>query len=149
MIRQGTRRATVGLVVAVTVGLTACGGDDAPSNEEFAARADAICKRHHANITAEASKVLAGGNLSSPREFGELARGTIIPEYSAQIEELRALEPSEDKAEAFRSWLDDSAELKDTLEANPAMIQNAQALESVNAEAGRLGLADECRIGPG
>ena len=149
MIRRCTRRATAAVVVAIAAGIAGCGGDDGPSNEEFVADANEICERHYAKISAEASKVLAGGNLPSPREFGELARGTIIPEYSAQLEELRALEPSEDKEEQFRSWLDDSTQLKNTLDANPAMIQNAQALVPVNAEADRLGLADECHIGPG
>ncbi|MBW3654239.1 MAG: hypothetical protein KY433_11815 [Actinobacteria bacterium] len=128
--------------------MTGCGGEDSPSNEEFVAQANRICERHHARISAEASKVLAGGDLPSPREFGELARRTIIPEFSAQIEELRALEPSEDKAEEFRSWLADSTQLKNRLERNPALIQNPQALQQVNAQVGQLGLADECRVGP-
>lgn len=148
MIRQCPRRATVAVVAAIAVGFAGCGGDDSPSNEEFLAQANTICERHHAKISAEASKVLAGGNLPSPQEFGRLARGTIIPEYSAQIEELRAIEPSEEKEEQFRAWLDDSTELKNRLEQNPAMIQNPQALEPVNAEADRIGLADECHIGP-
>ncbi|HEV2059922.1 MAG TPA: hypothetical protein VGR11_11245 [Solirubrobacteraceae bacterium] len=148
MIRQSPRQATVAVVAAIAVGFAGCGGDDAPSNEEFVAQANAICERHHARISEKASKVLAGGNLPSPREFGELARGTIIPEYSAQIEELRALEPSEEKEEQFRAWLDDSTQLKNRLAANPAMIQNPQALEPVNAEAERIGLAEECQVGP-
>ena len=149
MTRHRTRAATVAVVAAIVAGLTACGGEDSPSNEEFVAQANTICERHHARISAEASKVLAGGDLPTPREFGELARGTIIPEYSAQIEELRALEPSEDKAEEFRSWLDDSAQLKNSLQRNPALIQNPRTLEPVNAQVDRLGLASECRIGPG
>lgn len=149
MIRQSPRRATVAVVAAIAAGVAGCGGDDAPSDEEFVAQANEICQEHRANITEEASKVLAGGNLPSPREFGELARGTIIPEYSAQIEELRALEASEEKEEEFRAWLEDSEELKNRLEDNPVMIQNARALEPVNAEAEQLGLADECYIGPG
>ncbi len=148
MTRHRTRAATVAVVVAITSGLAACGGEDAPSNEEFVAQANAICERHHRRISEEASKVLAGGNLPNPREFIELARGTIIPEYTAQIQELRALEPSEDKAEEFRGWLADSTQLKNRLERNPAMIQNPRALQQVNAQVGQLGLADECRVGP-
>lgn len=148
MIRQSPRQAAVAVVATIAVGFAGCGGDDSPSNEEFVAQANAICERHHARISEEASKVLAGGNLPSPREFGELARRTIIPEYSAQIEELRALEASEEKEEEFRAWLDDSTQLKNRLAANPAMIQNTQALQPVNAEAERLGLAEECKVGP-
>ncbi len=148
MTRHRTRATTVAVVVAITSGLAACGGEDAPSNEEFVAQANAICERHHRRISAEASKVLAGGNLPNPREFIELARGTIIPEYTAQIKELRALEPSDEKAEEFRSWLDDAEQLRNRLQRNPTLIQNPRALEPVNAQVDRVGLADECRIGP-
>ncbi|HWC25457.1 MAG TPA: hypothetical protein VG474_02635 [Solirubrobacteraceae bacterium] len=148
MTRQGTRRAALATAVAVGVALGGC-GDDAPSRQEFVADANEICKRHHARISEAASRVLAGGRLPSPREFGELARETIIPEYTAQIEELRAVEPSEGEAEEFRAWLDESAELRERLEQNPTIIQNPRMLEPVNAEVGQLGLAPECRIGPG
>lgn len=149
MTRQGIRRAAVAAAVAVGVALAGCGGDDAPSRQEFVAQANQVCERHHARISQAASRVLAGGRLPSPREFGRLARETIIPEYTAQIEELRAVEPSEGEAEEFRAWLDDSAQLRERLEQNPAVIQNPRMLEPVNAQADQLGLAPECRIGPG
>lgn len=100
-------------------------------------------------ISEAASKLLAGGQLPSPREFGQLAMGTIIPEYSAQIRELNDVEPSEDEAQAYEAWLDDSAALRNRLQRNPVLIQQPQALAAVNGQADRLGLANDCHIGPG
>lgn len=145
----GARRATAVGVAAAALALAGCGGDDGPTKAEFVNDANAICKRHYVKISEAASKLLAGGKLPSPREFGQLAMGTIIPEYSAQIRELNNVEPPEDEAQVYEKWLDDSARLRDRLQKNPVLIQQPQALSAVNAQADRLGLASDCRIGPG
>lgn len=147
MSTRGSRGMTIVLAVAAIAG-TGCGGDDGPSRAEFVEQANTICERHHQRISAAASRVLAGGKLPSPQEFGRLARGTIIPEYEAQIRELREVEPPEDAATEYRAWLDDSQALKTQLERNPAMIQNPRPLAAVNSQADRLGLSDRCHIGP-
>jgi len=147
MSRQGARAATV--VALIALGVAGCGGDGGPDAGAFVARANTVCKRHYVKISAAASRLLAGGKLPGPREFGVLANGTIIPEYRAQLTELRKLEPSGDKATAYRAWLDASDALKGRLVSNPALIQDAGQLAAVNAESDRLGLASECHIGPG
>ena len=141
------RRAAIAAVVAAGV-LAGC-GDEGPSREEFAREANAVCKRHYDKITAEASKLLAGGRLPNPREFGRLAQQTIIPEYSAQIRELRDVEPPEDLADDYDAWLQESQALRAMLARNPALIQQPRNLAGVNARAERLGLGQECRVGPG
>jgi hypothetical protein len=125
------------------------GGDDGPSSAQFVAHANAVCKRHYVKISAAASKVLAGGRLPDPRQFGKLAQGTIIPEYRAQISELGPLKASSDRAAAYRTWLADSRALESRLEGNPALIQNAKALAPVNTQADALGLSSNCHVGPG
>lgn len=143
------RRSTLtAIVLAATVIAAGCGADG-PSNAEFTAEANAICKRHNDTISAAASKVLAGGKLPSPREFGQLAQQTIVPEISAQVGELKEIEAPEDKSGAYDAWLDDSEALKTKLEGDPSLIQNPQALAAVNAQADRLGLSDKCHVGPG
>ena len=145
----GARRATaVGATVAA-LAVAGCGGDGGPTKGEFVKEANAVCKRHYVKISAAASKLLAGGKLPSPREFGQLAMGTIIPEYSAQIRELEDVEPPEDQAAAYEKWLNDSTALRDRLQKNPVLIQQPQALAAVNGQADRLGLANDCHIGPG
>lgn len=145
----GARRATSVGVTAAVLAVAGCGGDDGPTKGEFVKDANAVCKRHYVKISAAASKLLAGGKLPSPREFGQLAMGTIIPEYSAQIRELDDVEPPEDQADAYEKWLNDSTALRDRLQKNPVLIQRPQALSAVNGQADRLGLANDCHIGPG
>ena len=146
---QCARRASaIAAVVALGV-LAGCGGDEGPTRSEWLAEVNAVCKRHNDRITAAASKVLAGGNLPDRRAFGRLARGTILPEYAAQIRELRAVEAPADQAADYRAWLDDSQALHAMLERNPVLIQQPRALDAVNRGANRLALSDECRIGPG
>ena len=149
MAGEGSYRVVVALVAALAVGSAGCGGDDGPSKAEFVEDANSVCKRHYVKISAAAAKLLAGGKLPSPREFGRLAQGTIIPEYSAQIAELREVEAPEEQAKAYDTWLDDSQALKTKLQGNPALIQNPQELAAVNGQADRLGLSNNCRIGPG
>ena len=141
--------ATAGATLAIALGVAGCGGDDGPSRAEYVKEANAICKRHYEKISAAASKLLAGGQLPSPQEFGRLAMGTIIPEYEAQIGELRDVEAPEEQADAHRKWLDDSEALKTRVERNPVLIQRQQELAAVNGQADRLGLDDDCHIGPG
>ncbi|CAA9480437.1 MAG: hypothetical protein AVDCRST_MAG67-836 [uncultured Solirubrobacteraceae bacterium] len=147
MTRRGAGAATV--AAAIAIGAGGCGGDDGPSSGEFVSQANTVCKRHYQKISAAAGKLLAGGKLPSPREFGMLAQGTIIPEYTAQIRELREVEPAEDKANAYRAWLDASEKLRSSLQANPALIQNPRQLAAVNRQADELGLSRECHVGPG
>jgi len=142
------RRATAVTAAAATLAAAGC-GDDGPTKAEFAKEANAICKRHYVKISAAARKLLAGGKLPTPREFGQLAMGTIIPEYSAQIRELRDVEPAETQSKAYEIWLNDSDSLRDRMQKNPALAQQPRALSAVNGQADRLGLSRDCHIGPG
>ncbi len=145
---RGRHATALAATAAITIGAAGCGGDEGPTRQEFASEANAVCKRHRAKISAAAAKVLAGGKLPSPQEFGRLAQGTIIPEYTAQIAELRRVEPPEEQAGAFRSWLDDSEALRARLQRNPALIQDPRGLAAVNGQADRLGLSRDCHVGP-
>jgi len=135
-------------VAAIAVGAAGC-GEDERTNGEFVKEANAVCKRHYATISAAATKLLAGGKLPSPQQFGKLAQGTIIPQYNAQIGELRDVEPTESKKAAYDKWLADSEALAAKLKTNPMIIQQPPMLASVNAQGDRLGLAVECHIGAG
>ena len=146
---QRARRSAPAIATVVVLGLVGgCGDEEGRPKADFVRDVNAICKRHNDRISAAANKLLAGGNLPAPREFGRLVRGTILPEYTAQIRELRAVDPSLDEADAYKAWLDDSQALRDMLESRPALIQQQKALADVNAGANRLNLSEECRIGP-
>ena len=145
---RGALCRTAAVVAALAVTAAGC-GEDERSNADFVKDANAVCKRHYATISAAASKLLAGGKLPTPQQFGKLAQMTIIPEYNAQIDELRDVEPTESKKAAYDKWLADSEALATKLQGNPMIIQQPPMLASVNGQGDKLGLAPECHIGAG
>lgn len=129
-------------------GIAGCGGGDGLSRAELIKKVDPICKRHDATITAAASRVLAGGQLPSPAAFGKLANETIIPEYTAQIDELSALKPTSELAAKYKAWLADSRAINMRIKQNPRFITNPAGFTGVNREAKALGFSSECNAGP-
>jgi hypothetical protein len=145
-------------VIAVlgVIAVAGCGDDNKPAptsttlgRASLVAKADAICKPHYEKITAAAQKVLAGGNLPSPRKFGRLAMGTIIPEYSAQLRQLHALKPADDVAAQYDAWLATSDATLAKIQNSPRLITNADNFKTVNGQADALGLSGQCHVGPG
>lgn len=140
------RARTTGLALAVGAVVAAgCGG---PNREEFTQSANAICKRHTVPIREAAGKLLAGGQLPDPREFMQLARGTIIPQYSAQVRELQGLQPPEELSQQYRRFLEMSDSARQELMRNPSAITNPASFEDVNRQAQQLGLSRDCLLGP-
>ena len=140
---------TTGVALAVGAAVAAgCGGDGGPSREEFTQSANAICERHTAPIRQAAGRLLAGGQLPDPREFMQLARGTIIPQYSAQVRELQGLQPPEGLSQDFQRFLEASASARQQLMRNPAAITNPASFREVNRQAQQLGLSRDCLLGP-
>jgi hypothetical protein len=136
--------------VMATIAATAAGcGDDERTNADFVKDANAVCKRHYATISAAASKLLAGGKLPTPAQFGKLAQGTIIPQYDTQIGELRDVEPTDAKKARYEKWLSDSEALAAKLKADPKLVQQPPKVAAVNGQGDKLGLAPECHIGAG
>lgn len=152
MTRKPQFRAT-GVAAGLCLALAAagCGGDEDKglSKAELVSQGNAICKRHGEKITAAASKVLAGGSLPSPAVFGKLANETIIPEYTAQISELSALEPGSEQASGYKAWLARSRATSAQMKRNPRIITNPASFQRVNGEARALGFSSDCNVGPG
>lgn len=138
------------LTAFVLVAATGCGSSDDSglSKADLVKQADPICKRHAKTITAAANKVIAGGKLPKPREFGALANKVIIPQIDAQVKELRALDPADDVSGDYKKWLDDTEALLGKLKQNPMLITNPANFAKVNQQADALGLARECHAGP-
>lgn len=147
------RRAAWGAAtVATAIALTAagCGEEEETglSKQELKTQASTICERHFNKITAEANKVLAGGQLPDPRKFGQLAQGTIIPELTQQTRELRALEPQDEIADEYNAFLDASGAAIERIKQDPRLITDASNFKDVNQQAEEAGLPMECKIGP-
>ena len=150
--RMGLMLVVVALGASLVIG---CGGGGGKSSSggltkaELVKKGNAVCKRHNEKIAVAASKVLAGGRLPSPKQFGELAMGTIVPEYSAQLQELGRLKPPSEVADAYRGWLQQSRGTRARITKDPRVITNPTAFKSVNGKADKLGFAKECHVGPG
>lgn len=144
---RGARAPGLALVVGAAVA-AGCGGDAGPSREEFTQSANAICERHTAPIREAAGRLLAGGQLPDPREFMQLARRTIIPQYSAQVRELRGLRPPEELSQDYQQFLEASSSARQQLMQNPAAITSPASFQEVNRQAQQLGLSRDCLLGP-
>ena len=145
---RGARTTGLALVVGAAVA-AGCGGDEGPSREEFVQQANEICERHTVPIREAAGRLLAGGELPDPREFMDLARGTIIPEYSAQVSGLQELEAPDELSEEYQRYLEMSASTREEIMQDPSVITNPASFEEVNRQAEQLGLSRDCRVGPG
>lgn len=134
-----------GLVVLLV--LVGCSGGGL-SREEFVKQANASCSKHRETIEAAASKVLAGGSLPGPEQFGRLAQETIIPELSAQFSELGALEAPGDLAGQVSAYVADGEATVGRLKQDPSLIADPANFSGLNDKASRLGLSDACHVGP-
>jgi hypothetical protein len=150
------RAACSAIAVAGAIALAGCGDDNQAkpassglSKAELVAKANAICKPHYEKITVAAQKLLAGGKLPSPRKFGELAMGTIIPEYRAQLAQLHALKPADEIAAQYAAWLATSDATLVKMQKSPRLITSADNFKTVNGQADALGLSEQCHVGPG
>lgn len=94
------------LALAVTLGLAAAipvacgGGDDRLSQAEFQQRANAICERYDAKISAL-------GSPSTPEEIPAFVQKG-IPLIEQGLAELRALNPPEDVEDDYNRMLDET-----------------------------------------
>lgn len=141
---RGTRRTGVAVTIGAVVAV-GCGGDEGPSQEEFVQQANAICERHTAPIREAAGRMLAGGELPEPREFMQLAQGTIIPQLTAQVNELRQLEAPEEQSEEFQRFVEASAAARERVAQDPRVIMDPTNFQELNQQAEQLGIP-ECRI---
>jgi len=139
---------TAAIATATVAGCGGGGGGGGLSQADLVKKANTICKGHHNTITIAASKVLAGGKLPTPQAFGKLARQTIVPEYTAQVSELRTLKASGDFAGRYKKWLKDSETTAMRMKMNPMIISNSASFTAVNGQSDSLGLSKDCHVGP-
>jgi hypothetical protein len=116
------------LLALLAFGLAACGGDDAPSRQEFADRADEICRK------AERAFENVGENAESPEEIAD-ALDRVIEESRNALDDLADLEqPEGDAGETAEEFVDATrTEIQD--EGIPALEDLREAIESGDQEA--------------
>jgi hypothetical protein len=134
-------------LILLVLGLAACGGGDgdAPSEADFAASADKICKN------AETALQNVGENAKSPDEIAAAVE-KVIDETQKSIDELQDLERPDGDAgaaagkfvDALSSDIEDKGipaleDLRDALKANDQQAaqeaaQKLQAIETTNSD---------------
>lgn len=138
----------VALLLAVVLGAAGCGAGG-PSVEEYRTEAGEICQEHRGTIEEAASKVLGGGQLPNPEEFGKLAQGTIVPETEQMLEKLADVEPAEEVADEYQAYLDEGKRTIDKIRKDPTVLTDPTNFAEVNKRADAAKLTAACRIGPG
>ena len=123
------------VAVVLSLGLAACGSDDSSSDEalsnaDLIAQADAICTDYdeQLNVLQEES----GLSSDSPKEdVVAYVSDDIVPLYQDQVEELKNLEPNEEDADAYN-------DIVDTLETELQAVEDdpEAAVDSENPFAG-------------
>jgi hypothetical protein len=162
-----TRAGIAPALVALTIMLVGCGGDDGdavttdvdeivPSKRDYVVQADTICSRQEQLIETEAEiglgidpndfTVLPSGQIvfkpgrrPSPQRIERFGTEVVIPALRDQLADLRALTPpTGDEAEVAVIY--DSAEQGvDGLAADPAQFNDEGAVRRALTEARRLG----------
>jgi hypothetical protein len=122
-----TRLAPV-LLALLGFALGSCGGDDAPSQQEFADRANEICR------DTERSLEDVGQNVESPQEIAD-AVDRVIEESRNAVDELADLErPEGDAGETAKQFVNATrTEIED--KGIPALEDLRDAIESEDQQA--------------
>ena len=137
------------VALAVTVVAGCGGGSGAPrlSRTQYAAKADAICRKY--NRLSQA--------VANPTSLAELASAVkkITPLLDQSVRDLRKLRPPKDEGSIADRWIDqieairndladvgDKAASKDTKGVQAALRDGAKDQQRGNQLAGRLGMTD-------
>ena len=136
------------LLVALSCGVAACGSSDDSSssnedvltNTELIAQADDICAKY--NDQLDQSVTDAGLNGNSPKEdITTWISDTMVPMYQDQIDELRALQPDSEDAEAYTDIIDTLESELQTIEDDPAAsVEQSDPFPEATAKANDFGL---------
>ncbi|MGI9586478.1 MAG: hypothetical protein ACR2N7_12900 [Acidimicrobiia bacterium] len=142
--------AVLGLLLALTLVVAACGGDVALSKDEYIAQGNAICEDTKARLQAEFLEAVADlPDGFSPEEFAEVLYGGFLDQYTAAIEQqlvdVRALAAPEGDEDLLASLYDDVEEVLGAINqvADAAAAGDPSAIEQLTAseDPGHGGLA--------
>lgn len=141
-------RVAVALVAgALALGTSACGGEDALSEEEFQKQGNAICAKYDQQIE----------DISTPTSVEEVPAyvNKALPIVERQIEDMKELSPPEEDQETFDSMIEEAektvqagrelgeaAEAKDDAAIEQALNEGNTASDRADEHATTLGLTD-------
>lgn len=137
------------VLVALSFGVAACGSSDSgdTSNEdaltktELIAQADELCVQFDGEAATKINELFSGKPTQADVET--FATDEIVPMYREQITDLRALNPSEEDAEAYNNVLDTLESELDALEEDPSLIgTDGGPFQGATAAAKEFGLKE-------
>ncbi|MDQ3981092.1 MAG: hypothetical protein M3271_00250 [Actinomycetota bacterium] len=131
------------LSLLIPLGLSACGGDDRLSEEEFVEKANAICAEGNEELDRVADELAGGGEQPSDEDLQEFV-DTAVANIGGQLDEIEELSPPEDMEADVEDLLETGrSELADLEDAGVDALQSGENpfVES-NAKAGDLGLTE-------
>jgi hypothetical protein len=117
------------LIVALPVASAAgCGGDEetsqteapAPTEQEFIAQADAICRSAGQDLTAQSKGLGFYTPDGLDEEEAEFIEQEIIPFYQRQVDEIRELTPPPGEEEEIEAALSAAEQALDDLREDPS-----------------------------
>jgi hypothetical protein len=126
------------LPVALLVG-AGCGGDDAPSKDEYIAQADAICRDADEALNEEIQEAF-GTKPPTQQQILAFSESNAIPNLEDQLADLRALTPPEGEEETVTQIYDTLEEAIAQIKEDPASDTAPPALEDATQQAKDFGL---------
>ena len=141
------------LIAVLCVGaclLAGCGDDDeALSEQEFLEQGNAICAAGNERLDAAFEDLdLEEGQEPTAEQMGTLVLEVFVPDIQSQIDDVRALEPPDELADAVETFLDDAQATLDELEQqatdDPSAVfsEDEDPFAEVNAQANEIGLSE-------
>jgi hypothetical protein len=141
------------LIAVLCVGacvLAGCGDDDeALSEQEFLEQGNAICAAGNERLDAAFEDLdLEEGEEPSAEQIEALLVDVFLPDVQSQIDDVRALEPPDELADAVDEFLDNAQATLDDVEQQAADDPSAifsgdeDPFAEVNAQANEIGLTE-------
>ena len=149
MRQAGSRIAALAAVAAFA--FAGCGGDDDDGGNvteaEYQAAANKICEEGNAELEAAGEKATEDfGADATPEDYANVIVDTALPILRGQIDDLRALDPPNENAQAYEDLYDELEDATDNIEQmatdDPEALFNSEEdpFADVSAKAGDLGL---------
>ena len=143
----------IALMAVLCVGacvLAGCGDDDnALSEQEFLEQGNAICAAGNERLDAAFEDLdLEEGEEPSAEQMATLLLDEFVPDVQSQIDDVRALEPPDELADAVDEFLDNAQATLDDLEQQAAddpssvFSEDEDPFAEVNAQANEIGLTE-------
>ncbi len=142
---KGRFAAVPAVLAAAALAIAGCGGDDAPSKEEFATNLDKVCKR----TSVKVAKLKRPRTLKEIAAYAEQSRGLL----ETSVREAQALELPKENRKEFKAYILSSKESLSALDEieQAAKTKNGRTIRKVflktaaenkkrDAQAKKLGL---------